>query len=93
MKPVLDDRVYDNTVEDLLKILRQTPAEVMTLAIVGHNPGIHDLAITLDDGRGDDAARTELAIQYRISGVAVFSVSDPWTEVRSATLTSFATPR
>jgi len=92
-EPVLDDRVYDNTVEDLLEILRQTPAEVTTLAIVGHNPGIQELAIALDDGRGDDAARTELATKYRTNGVAVFDVSDPWTEVRSATLASFATPR
>jgi phosphohistidine phosphatase len=55
-EPVLDGRVYDNTVEDLLDVLRQTPAEVTTLAIVGHNPGIQQLAVTLDDGRGDGAA-------------------------------------
>jgi phosphohistidine phosphatase len=39
-EPLLDGRVYNNTVEDLLDILRQTPAEVTTLAIIGHNPGI-----------------------------------------------------
>jgi phosphohistidine phosphatase len=92
-EPELDGRVYDNTVEDLLEVVRQTPAEVTTLAVVGHNPGIQDLAIALDDGRGDDTARTELATKYRTSGVAVFTVSDPWTEVRSATLISFAAPR
>jgi phosphohistidine phosphatase len=92
-EPVVDDRIYDNTVEDLLDLLRDTPAEVGTLAVVGHNPGIHDLARTLDDGRGDDAARAELAARYRTSGVAVFDIGDPWAEVRSATLTHFATPR
>lgn len=91
--PVFDGRVYRNTVEDLLEIVRETPAEVAILAIVGHNPGIQDFALALDDGRGDDADRAELAAKYRTSGVAVFDLSDSWAEVRSATLTSFVTPR
>jgi phosphohistidine phosphatase len=92
-EPVSDDRVYRNTVEDLLEIIRETPAEVTTLAVVGHNPGIQDLAIALDDGRGDDSDRRELTTKYATSGVAVFDVSDSWARVGSATLTSFATPR
>ena len=92
-QPVLDERVYGNTVEDLLEIVRETPTEVTTLAIVGHNPGIQELAIALDDGRGDDADRTELTTKYPTSAVAVFDVSDPWARVRSATLTSFVKPR
>jgi phosphohistidine phosphatase len=92
-EPVPDDRVYRNTVEDLLEIIRETPAEVTTLAIVGHNPGIQDLAVALDDGRGDDSRRREMTTKYPTSGVAVFDVSDSWAEMRSATLTSFATPR
>jgi phosphohistidine phosphatase len=92
-EPVLDDRVYGNTVEDLLEIVRETPAEVTTLAVVGHNPGIEDLAIALDDGRGDDSGRTELTTKYPTSGVAVFDVGDSWAGVMSATLTSFAVPR
>jgi phosphohistidine phosphatase len=92
-EPVLDDRIYDDTVEDLLEIVRETAAEVTTLAIVGHNPGIQDLAIALDDGRGDEIGRTELRIKYRTGGVAVFDVSDSWADVGSATLTGFAAPR
>lgn len=92
-EPVFDDRVYGNTVEDLLEIVRETPAKVTTLAIVGHNPGIQELAIALDDGRGDDDGRREMTTKYRTSGVAVFDVGDSWPDVRSATLTSFAAPR
>src|SRR5215207_3637769 len=57
--PVFDERVYRNTVEDLLEIVGETAAEVTTLVIVGHNPAIQDLAIDFDDGRGDDAGRRE----------------------------------
>ena len=91
--PVLDERVYDNTVEDLLELIRETVAAVDTLAIVGHNPGIQDLAVALDDGRGDDGARAELSGKYRTGGVAVFSVADPWAELRAGTVTDFAVPR
>jgi hypothetical protein len=53
--PVLDERIYRNTVQNLLEIVQETSAEVSTLVIVGHNPGIQNLATALDDGRGDDA--------------------------------------
>jgi phosphohistidine phosphatase len=92
-EPVLDERVYGNTVDELLQIIRETPAEVATLAIVGHNPGIQQLAVTLDDGRAEDADRRELTTKYPTGAVAVFDVGDSWAHVRSATLTSFATPR
>jgi phosphohistidine phosphatase len=92
-EPVLDDRVYRNTVEDLLEIIRETPAGVTTLAVVGHNPGIEELAVALDDGHGDKAGRTELRTKYPTSGVAVFAVDDRWARAGSATLTSFAIPR
>ena len=91
--PVLDERIYHNTAKDLLEIVRETPVEVTTLVIVGHNPGIQDLAIRLDDGRGDDAGRRELTTKYRTGGVAVFDINGSWAQVRSATLTSFAAPR
>jgi phosphohistidine phosphatase len=79
-EPVLDDRIYHNTVEDLLQIIRETPAEVTTLAIVGHNPGLQNLAIALDDGRGDDAGRKELTTKYRTSGIAVFDIGGSWAQ-------------
>jgi phosphohistidine phosphatase len=90
---MLDERVYRNTVEDLLEVVRETPAGVATLAVVGHNPSVQELAVRLDDGRGDAAGRKELAQKYRTSGVAVFAVDDPWAEVRAGTLESFAAPR
>jgi phosphohistidine phosphatase len=93
-EPVLEDqRVYENTVEDLLEVVRETPAAVTTLAIVGHNPAMQELAVRLDDGRGDAAGRKELTRKYRTSGVAVFAVKEPWAEVRAGTLDSYGAPR
>lgn len=93
--PVLDERVYGNTVEDLLEVLRDTPAEVETLVLVGHNPSMEQLSLALDDGRGQAAARHELAQKYPTSGVAVFAVNGSWAAIGpgGGTLASFAAPR
>ena len=93
-QPVLDQRVYGNTVDDLLEVVRETPAGVDTLVLVGHNPSIEALAGVLDDGAGDTAARRELEQGYPTSGIAVFAVSKSWPDVDTAagTLASFATP-
>jgi phosphohistidine phosphatase len=92
-EPEIDDRVYGNTVDDLLSVIRETPDAVSTLAIVGHNPAIQELAIALDDASGDAAGRRELAEKYPTSAVAVFAVADPWAAAETATLISFAIPR
>lgn len=92
-QPELDERVYRNTVDDLLAVIRDTPAAVSTLAIVGHNPAIQDLAIAFDDRDGDADGRRELVNKYPTSGVAVFAVADPWAAASAGTLISFTVPR
>ena len=39
-KADVDARIYDNTVSDLLAIVRETDESTQTLALVGHNPSI-----------------------------------------------------
>jgi len=94
-EPVLDERVYDNTGESLLAVLRETPAGVGTLVLVGHNPSMEQLALALDDGRGQAEARHALAQKYPTSAVAVFTVDGEWAAVGAGdgTLASFALPR
>jgi phosphohistidine phosphatase len=91
--PVQDERVYDNSVEALLAVIRDTPDSVRTLAIVGHNPGVQDFAISFDDGTGDDAARHGITGKYPTGGLAVFTIDDPWPRAQTGTLTAFAAPR
>ncbi len=92
-QPVQDERVYDNSVEALLAVVRDTPQSVGTLAIVGHNPGIQDFAISFDDGTGDESARHDVTGKYPTGGLAVFTVANPWFRAEAATLTAFAAPR
>jgi phosphohistidine phosphatase SixA/SAM-dependent methyltransferase len=92
--PVVDERVYRNTVEDLLAAVRDTPADIGTLVLVGHNPSVEEFATALDDGAGDATGRRQLAEKYPTSGIAVFDIGTDWADVDTgaATLASFATP-
>lgn len=92
-EPVVDERVYDNSVTALFAVVRDTPDSVGTLAIVGHNPGIQDFAIRFDDGTGDGAARDDVTGKYATGGLAVFTVEEPWSKARAGVLTAFALPR
>lgn len=94
-EPEIDDRVYENTLDVLLAIVRETPDDIGTLVLVGHNPAFGALASELDDGRGDRAARHLLRTGFPTSAVAVFRVACPWSAVDldAGTLTGFAAPR
>lgn len=72
--PVFDDRVYDASVEDLLEVLTDTPEQVRTLLLVGHNPGIEQLAWHLDDETADSGTRDAMAASFPTSAVAVLAL-------------------
>lgn len=76
-----EDRIYDNTVEDLLDVIRATSEEVRSLVLVGHNPSMAELAVQLDDGSGDQKARRLLAERFPTSAYAAFAVDSPWERV------------
>ncbi len=65
------------------------------LMLVGHNPGMHELALALA-GSGDAAGRKTLAHNLPTSGLAVFDfASDDWGDVglRRGRLVVFITPK
>ncbi len=92
--PVVDARIYDNTLDALLDLIRDTPPDVQTVVMVGHNPSIEELAHALDDEEGDSAVRTSLASGCPTSSIAVFTLSTPFADIApsSATLTHFERP-
>ena len=93
-RSTIDPRIYDNTTRDLLEVIRESGSDATTLAIVGHNPSIEDVAVTLDDGDGP-ASREEMRGKFPTSGVAVLSVHCDWEDIgpERATLDQFVVPR
>jgi len=65
------------------------------LMVVGHNPGLHELALALTGG-GDAAGRKALADNMPTSGLALFDFTiDDWADVafRRGQLVQFVSPR
>lgn len=81
LEPVLDERVYDASTGDLRDVIAETPEGVQCLVVVGHNPGINELAWQLERSVGE----------MRTSAVAVFDVTD-W-DLSEAVLRELAAPR
>jgi phosphohistidine phosphatase len=88
VEPIADERIYDNTIEALLAVVQETPEDVRTLAVVGHNPSVGELAGVLDDGRSDVGAG------FPAGGIAVFTLPAPFAAIApgAATLSDFAVP-
>ncbi|WP_348788434.1 histidine phosphatase family protein [Leifsonia sp. NPDC080035] len=69
----LDDRVYAASTDQLLDVLGDVPDDVRTVVLVGHNPGMEQLASLL---AGD-------AVVMRTAGIAEFGVTGGWSELGS----------
>ena len=86
------DQVYEASSYDLLRLVHSVPDEVRTLLVIGHGPGLPDLAERLAvDSTAAPARRMRL--KFPTSGLAVFAVTVPWAELREASLLDFVVPR
>ncbi len=88
--------LYGADVSQLLETIRDaSSADPHRLMIVGHNPGLHELALALA-GSGDPAGRKALTDNLPTSGLAVFDFEiDDWADVafRRGRLVLFVSPK
>jgi phosphohistidine phosphatase len=74
----LDDRLYDAGADDMLRVIRETPDDVRLLALVGHNPGMHELAKLLI-ASGDVEARERLREEMPTAALVLIDFAlDGW---------------
>ena len=87
--------LYEASADQLLDVVGRTPAGAETLLLIGHNPGLQDLALLLA-GDGETFVRGALAEKYPTGALAVidFPFAD-WADLRpgSGTLSRFENPR
>jgi phosphohistidine phosphatase len=92
---VFDERVYEAAPETLLTVIRETPPATHSLVLVGHNPGLHELA-TILIASGDVEARQRLSEALPTSGLVVIDLAfDDWSRLHrhAGRLDRFVTPR
>jgi phosphohistidine phosphatase len=89
-------QLYGADPVQLLEAVRDASAQdPQRLMVVGHNPGMHELALALA-GSGDAAGRHALAGNLPTSGLAIFDFAvDDWADVafRRGQLALFVSPK
>lgn len=90
-----DRRLYAASPAGLLAVAHEVPAEMETLLLIGHNPGLEELVLALaDDGLDDTLERVRT--KFPTSAIAVLSwYGTTWRALTPGTalLTSMTVPR
>lgn len=83
-----ESRVYDATVLGLLMLIREFPEDRRTVLVVGHNPGLAELAVGLS------VPPPALPAAFPTATLAVLGLPVPWADASPARarLLAFATP-
>jgi phosphohistidine phosphatase len=89
----LEDRLYGAGEDELLDLVRELPEGAATVLVIGHNPGLHDLALRLATAASGPAA-DHLRGRFPTAALAVFE-ADGWAELArgGGRLDSYVTPR
>ncbi|MFM9134126.1 MAG: SixA phosphatase family protein [bacterium] len=92
-EPVVEPRVYEAEARTLLDVVRALPPSASKALVIGHNPGLEDLAIVLA-GDADPEALRRLALKFPTSAIAVVEVTGEWADLpRGARLSRVEVPR
>ena len=88
--------LYGADPTQLLQTIRMASVtDPRALLVIGHNPGMHELALTLT-GSGDAAAKKALDDNLPTAGLAIFDfATDDWNDVafRRGKLVQFVSPK
>ncbi|GAB2792271.1 histidine phosphatase family protein [Streptomyces chlorus] len=90
-----EPRLYAAGAPGLLAVVREAPADVGTLLLIGHNPGLADLVLALA-GDGADDTLDRVRVKFPTSAVAVLSWRGAaWPDLAPGTalLTAMTVPR
>ncbi len=96
-----EDGVYQATAAGLLDLVRRVPPEAETVLVVGHDPGLPELALMVARGsRGQPGQQSDplsrMKVKFPTAAVAVLELAGPtWLRLgpAQASLTDFVTPR
>jgi phosphohistidine phosphatase len=77
---LVEDELYLAGAERLLTRLRRLAEDVQAVLVIGHNPGLHELAIALVDGEMP-AARPLVAGKLPTAARVSLRVGTPWQEL------------
>jgi phosphohistidine phosphatase len=77
----------------LTAALHAVPETCRSLLLIGHNPGLEELAAMLAGPDSDQGALAAVKEKFPTAALARFAFEGPWAELRTAKLTHFLRPR
>jgi phosphohistidine phosphatase len=93
---VKTNELYLANPRQILDQIAESPAEVGSIMIIAHNPGLHDLAMTLIGAHGVSLGQPgtmRIARGFPTGALAEFSVAGSWRSLpQGARLVRFLTP-
>jgi phosphohistidine phosphatase len=94
MTVAVEDGLYAASRDRLLRRLRAVDDDVVGVLVIGHNPGVEDLADALI-GAGDAELRRRLETKFPTGALAELTFQGAWADLQpgAATLVSFVVPR
>ncbi|MDQ0682900.1 phosphohistidine phosphatase [Streptomyces achromogenes] len=93
-KTVYEERIYEASPGELIALLNETPDDVRTLVLIGHNPGIQGLADVLSGQVNGDAGERMHSRGFPAAAFAVISFDGSWKSLEPgvATLLDYWAP-
>ncbi|MFF4860976.1 SixA phosphatase family protein [Streptomyces sp. NPDC001231] len=93
-KTVYEERVYDASPGELITVLNETPDDVRSVILIGHNPGIRGLTEVLSGSAEGDARERMSRRGFPAAAFAVVSFDGSWKALEPgvATLLDYWAP-
>lgn len=91
----IEDELYLASAGVLLRRIRKVPQRTKSVLLIGHNPGLAELANRLAaPEESDGTARMRLRARFPTATCVVFNVLTPWSEIQDGdcALTHYFTP-
>jgi phosphohistidine phosphatase len=92
------EKLYLASSVQLLATLHDVSETVRSVLVIGHNPGMHELAVLLTAPRTESSAgdaRSRLVAGFPTAALAEFAIAAPWNQLAAGggQLVRFLTPR
>ncbi|MCX7373115.1 MAG: histidine phosphatase family protein [Alphaproteobacteria bacterium] len=90
------DELYLAPWQVMLSVLHRVPDTARSVLVIGHNPGMHELALNLPPpGQPPSLMLTRLRDGYPTAALAEYNIAQPWRLLRAggARLASYVQPR
>ncbi len=89
------DELYLASEATLSRTVREVAETVRSVLVIGHNPGMHELAAALIDPRGSVETARDIREGFPTGALAEFWITGPWSGLApgSGRLSRFLTPR